>query len=311
MTDSPTTSSLTALSNAMADAVELVGKQVVTVSARGRGAASGVYWQPGVVVTADHVVQRDEDIKVTFPDGSRREAVLGGRDPSTDLAIIKVDTTGLPASSQPVEKQVRVGVLAIAVARPESGLAVSFGAVSAVNGAWRTSAGGRIDQLIRPDVTFYPGFSGGPLIDGEGGILGINTSGLSRHMSVTVPTSTVNRVTEQLLRSGRIPRGYLGLKMQPVVLPESTKTQLALQQGTGLIVIGVEPDGPAQKAGALVGDILIGLDGSPIDHPATLETLLDPDTVGKQVRIRIIRGGIDTELPVTVGDRPGREGKRG
>ncbi|HZT96614.1 MAG TPA: trypsin-like peptidase domain-containing protein [Chloroflexota bacterium] len=300
--------SLLALSESLVSAVETAGHSVVGVAARRRGAASGVHWQPGVVVTADHAVEQDEDIKLILEDGTRHAAKLAGRDSTTDLAVLRLEGERLRPTAAINAEAVKAGRLVVAVGRPgDGGVSVSFGAVSAVSGAWRTWAGGKIDQLVRPDVTFYPGFSGGPLVDMAGRVLGINTSGLSRHMSLTIPAATVNRVVEQLLRTGRIARGYLGLRMQSVVLPEASRAQLGLESGTGLVVMGVEPDGPASGAGILLGDILVAIDGNALAHSDAVQAALDPETVGKPVTLSVIRGGSPMQVTVTVGERPRRE----
>jgi S1-C subfamily serine protease len=154
----------------------------------------------------------------------------------------------------------------------------------------------------------YPGFSGGPLVDGRGRVVGVNTSGLSRSMTLTIPTETVNRVTQQLLSSGRVARGYLGLGLQQVRLPDNLVTTLGLSENRGLIVISVESGGPAESAGILVGDILIALDGRPVADTGDVQAILDPERVGQPVGARVIRGGAAQELSVTVGERPRREG---
>ena len=199
--------------------------------------------------------------------------------------------------------------MVLAIGRPgEHGLAASWGAISALGGAWRTWGGGSVDQLIRPDVTLYPGFSGGPLVDARGQVVGINTSGLSRSLTLALPTSTVRRVHDALLNTGHIARGYLGIAMQPVQLPPSLREPLGLPKETGLIVVHVEPGGPAEAAGAYVGDILVAIEGSPIADTDDVQRHLDPETIGKAVAVQVVRGGALTTLSVTVGSRPQRGG---
>jgi S1-C subfamily serine protease len=201
----------------------------------------------------------------------------------------------------------KVGHLVVAVARPgEIGLSATMGAVSALGGAWRTWSGGRIDAFIRPDLTLYPGFSGGPLVDGSGRVVGLTTSGLSRSMPLAIPASTVSRVVEQLLTKGRVARGYLGLGMQPVRLPDSLVSSLSLSSHKGLIVVSVESGGPAEKAGVLVGDVLIALGDAGLSDARDVQNLLDPDSVGKPITARLVRGGTLQEISVTVGERPQR-----
>jgi S1-C subfamily serine protease len=220
-----------------------------------------------------------------------------------------VEGLDLPTAEIGDSADLKVGNIVLAVARPgEAGLSASWGAISAVGKSFRTWSGGQIDRLIRPDLIMYPGFSGGPLVDGRGRVVGVNTSGLSRSMTLTIPTETVNRVTQQLLSSGRVARGYLGLGLQQVRLPDNLVTTLGLSENRGLIVISVESGGPAESAGILVGDILIALDGRPVADTGDVQAILDPERVGQPVGARVIRGGAAQELSVTVGERPRREG---
>lgn len=298
-------SELLGLSNNLADAVETAGNSIVAVHARRHTPASGVHWRRGVIVTADHVVEREDSITVTLPDGRSAPATLAGRDPGTDLAVLRLEGENLPEAQIGDAEQLRIGHIVLAVARPgELGLSASWGAVSALGGPWRTWSGGQIDRLIRPDLTLYPGFSGGPLVDAAGQIAGINTSGLSRNMTLTVPSSTVSRVVEQLLTTGRISRGYLGVAMQPVRLPDALVSSLGLPRHRALIVVSVENDGPAEKSGVLVGDVLLALNGTPLTDTDSVQSMLDADRIGQTIAARILRGGQPAEVTLTVGERP-------
>jgi S1-C subfamily serine protease len=308
-------STLLAFSNGLADAVEQAGRAVVAVNARQRISSSGIHWRQGLVVTADHTVRRDEEITVTLP-GAAPESVGGhytvpatlvGRDASTDLALLKLQDIELPTADIGNTSSLKVGHLVLAVARlGESGLSASLGVISALGGAWQTWSGGQIDQFVRLDLTLYPGFSGGPLIDAQGHVVGINTSG-PRSMVLAIPTATVDRVVDQLLERGHVARGYLGLGMQPVRLPDRLKSLLNLQVSSGVIVVTVEPDGPAEKAGVLIGDILIAIQDHPVSDTGDVQTLLSPERAGKLLRVQIIRGGTLAELAITLGERPHRE----
>jgi S1-C subfamily serine protease len=222
--------------------------------------------------------------------------------------VLKVQGVELPVARLGDASTLKVGHMVLAIGRPgEGGLNASAGTIMAVNGAWRTWRGGQIDRFIRPDLTLYPGFSGGPLVDAQGRIVGINTSGLSRGMGVAIPASTVTQVTDQLLSSGKIARGYLGLGMQPVHLPDDLKNKLSLPGNSGLIVVSVESGGPAEKAGVLIGDILITLDGMAVTDTDDVQSVLGPERVGTVLTARVVRGGASTELAITVGERPRRE----
>ena len=302
MSSSPSeeTSPLLALSNDLAAAVERAGSVVVAVNARQRIPSSGVHWRSGVVVTADHTVRCDEDITITLPDNRTVPATLAGRDSSTDLAVLKLQQVELPAAEIGDASLLKVGQMVLAVARAgESGLNASLGVIS----GWY---GGQIDQLVHLDLTLYPGFSGGPLVDTQGRIVGINTSS-PRRMVLAIPASTVNRVVDQLLQKGRIARGYLGLGMQPVRLPDNLKRTLNLPSVGGVIVVNVEPDGPADQSGVLIGDVLVALDRTPVSDTGDVQAILGCDRVGKTVSAEVIRGGKSIELAITVGERPRRE----
>lgn len=297
---------LSSLSDQFADVAERVGASLAAVNARHRVASSGVLWRQGVVVTADHTIDREDGITVKFAGGNALAATLAGRDPGTDLAVLRIDQQSTPPAS--ISQTVpRVGQLALALGRPgRLGLGASFGVISAVGGAWQTWSGGEIDAFIRPDLTMYPGFSGGPLVDAAGQVAGINTSGLSRDGALTIPSSTVERVVEQLLTSGRVARGYVGLGMQPVRLPDGLRESLHLEQHRGLLVVSVAPEGPGEKAGILLGDILTALRGEPVGDTEAVQRVLGPSSVGQDIVASVIRGGQPMDVTLKVGERPHR-----
>lgn len=298
---------LLTLSHNLAAAVERVGSAVVAVNARQRISSSGVHWSEGVIVTADHTLKREEEITLTLSDNRNVPATLAGRDSSTDLAVLKLSGVELPIAEIADPASLKVGHMALAVGRGESGVSASMGVISALGGAWRTWYGGQIDQFVRPDLTLYPGFSGGPLVDSTGCVVGINTSGLSRRMNVTVPAATVNRVVNQLLEKGRITRGYLGLGMQPVRLPDNLKQTLNLDANAGVIIVNVEPNAPGDRAGVLIGDVIVSLAGTPINDTAQVLSMLGAERVNQTINALIIRGGALVEVAIIVGERPSSE----
>ena len=296
---------LTALSNDLAAAVETAGRSVVAVHARRRIPASGVVWQPGVVVAAHHTIQRDDDITVGLNDGTTVAATLAGRDPSTDLAVLRLadPSAAAPPAAASTETP-RVGQLVLALGRPGASVTASLGIVSAVGGEWRTWQGGTIDRFVRLDVAVYDGFSGGPLVDATGRVAGINTSGLARATALTVPAATVSRVAAQLLSRGHIARGWLGIATQPVRLPATLQRSLGTEATVGLVVVNVEPDSPADRGGVLIGDILLALDDRIVSEPGDVIAALGGDRIGQPIALRVARGGRAERLTVTVGERP-------
>jgi S1-C subfamily serine protease len=295
---------LAALSDDLATAVERAGRSVVAIHARRRIPSSGVVWRLGVIVTASHTVTRDEDITLTLPDAGTAPATLAGRDETTDLAVLRTDATGLLPAERAETSALRAGNLVLAVGRPGTSLTASLGVVSAVGAEWRTWQGGRIDRFVRLDLAIYDGFSGGPLVEAGGRVLGINTSGLARGMPLTIPASTVERVADQILAGGRLGRGYLGLASQAVRLPEALRQAFQLTGDFGLVVVNVEPGGPAERGGVLLGDILVALDGIAVTDPRDVLAALTPERVGQAIKARVLRGGQPTDVSITVGPRP-------
>jgi S1-C subfamily serine protease len=299
---------LAGLSNDLADAVALVSRSVVAIHGRRRIPSSGVVWGPGTIVTANHTVTRDEDISLTLPDGTTAATTLAGRDPTTDIAVLRTDSN-LPPADRSDEASLQVGRLVLAVGRPGPEVTASLGIVSAVGGEWRTWHGGRVDRFVRLDLSVYDGFSGGPLVEAGGRVLGINTSGLARALALSLPVATVDRVVSELVKKGHVTRGYLGLAVQPVRLPEPMRRRLGLEGTMGLVIINLEPGGPADGAGLLLGDIITGLDGRQVGDPSDILAFLGAEGVGKQATLRIVRAGEIQSVAVTIGERLPRKGR--
>ena len=295
------TDTLGALSAGMADAVETIGPAVVRVNGRRRRSGTGVVYGQNTVLTASHVLEREEDLTVGLHDGRTLAARFAGRDHSTDLAVLRVEGLDL-AAAKPAEGEARVGQIALAVGSPSRGEGprATFGIVSAVGGPVRTWRGPRLERYIQTDATPYPGFSGGPLIDVEGKVLGIMVTG-SRGTAFAVPADLAWRVAGTLEERGSVKRGYLGILSQPVRLPDGQK--LGLTQKGGLLVVGVEDGSPAGRGGLIVGDILATLDGQPVEDTDDLLVLLGSDRVGRAVPVKLVRGGELEELEITVGER--------
>jgi S1-C subfamily serine protease len=292
---------LQSLSNAMAGLVDQTGPQVVRVEGRSRLPASGVvYAADGVIVTANHGVERDDNLRVGLADGSSLAATLLGRDPATDLAVLKVEQGGLVPATWAPASDLRVGNLILALGRPGQTVQATLGVVSALGSAWR-AGGGEFDSYLQTDVVMYPGFSGGPLVGADGRLGGINSSALARGVSVTVPSATVQRVVATILAHGRMPRGYLGVGIQPVRLEEALQQQLGQQ--TGLMLLSVESGGPAAQGGLLQGDVLVRVDGAAVRQLDDLQGLLTGERVGKAVAVQVVRAGQVHEQQVVVGQK--------
>jgi len=299
---------LDAVSQDLAHAVEQISRSVVSVNARRHLSSSGVYWRDGIIVTAAHTIRRAEDISVILPSGQKVAASLTGADPSTDLAVLKVNGEEPFAPVFGDTSQLKVGHLVLAIGRgAQRGLNATVGIVGVLSGEWRTWRGGLIDQFIGLDLGLHPGAAGGPLIDSHSRVLGINTSALSRNVALAIPVTTVNRVVEHVLEKGHIGRGYLGLGMQAVSLPEELKNTLNLPADSGLIVISVDPEGPGSKAGVLFGDVIVALEATAVTGVRDLQAFLGPESVGKTIAVSIIRGGKPVEASVTIAERKRRD----
>jgi len=284
----------------MASLVESAGPHVVRVDGRRRLPATGViYRADGLIVTANHVVERDDNLSVGLSDGSSHTATLVGRDPDRDLALLRVQASDLPAATWAAVDDLHVGHLVLALGRPGKTVQATLGVISALGGSWRTGAGAEIDRYVQTDVAMYPGFSGGPLLTASGAFAGINSSWLLRGISVTVPGSTISTVVNTLLTHGRVPRGYLGIGVQPVRLSDGLHAEL--QQETGLMVMSVEQESPAGRAGLLQGDILVAFDGTALRHVDDLQRQLGAVQVDQTATLKVVRSGALQEIPVTVG----------
>ena len=291
----------TEFSNYLTSAVEKGGESTVTVDARKRYPASGIAYAEDLVLTADHVVMR-EDIKVILPDGKSLSASIAGRDAGSDLALLRVAERVLkPAKTS---NDVKVGQLVLALGRLNtSGMQASWGIVTAIAGPARTHRGGLLDEYISTETTPYPGFSGGPLVNTEGEVLGLNTSGLTHGSSLTIPAKVAWRIADELAKHGSVKRGYLGVRTQPVEIPEAARKSLKREQKSGLLVLWLEENGPAQQGGLFVGDTIVAVAGQSVSDPDDLFAALKSDTVGKSVVVEVLRGGKAENVNVTVGER--------
>ena len=327
---------LQSLSDALATTVEATGPGIVRVDGRRRLPGTGIVWSSdGVIVTAHHIVERNENINIGLQGDVIAPAKLVGRDPNTDLAVLKVEADTTPAvwADGADGNELKVGHLVLALGRPGTQVQATLGVVSKLTedaghgphehmhihveahghgprGRRRKMRmprrfGGEMfgstGPVIHTDVVMYPGFSGGPLVDAGGGIRGVNTSALAHGSAITIPTETVRRVVESLLSHGKVRRGYLGVGAQPVRLPETLAEEL--DQEIGLMLVSVETDSPAAQGGILMGDILVSLDDYALESVDELLMLLGSDRVGTEITLKTIRGGQVIDVTVTVGER--------
>jgi S1-C subfamily serine protease len=288
------------LSSNIAELVAAADKHIVRVEGRRRLAATGViYRTDGLIVTSNHVVERDEELAIGLGDGTTHRATLVGRDPSSDIALLRIEATGLDAATWSDPASLRVGHIVLALGRPGRTVQATLGVISAFGGSWRTSAGAEVEHYLQTDVAMYPGFSGGPLLAADGSFAGLNSSALVHGISVALPSSTITRVVNTLVTHGRVPRGYLGIGIQPVRL--ATGLQERAGQETGLMVMSVEAESPAEKAGLIQGDILVSLAEQALRQVDDLQSLLSSSPAGTPLPARIARGGDLQELTIFIG----------
>jgi S1-C subfamily serine protease len=286
---------LSNFSTNVADLVEQAGQFAVAIEARHRIGSSGFLWKPGVIVTSEHAIRRDDDIPVILPNGNRASAALAGRDPDTDIAVLRVE--GVSAPPLTTVPPLRTGEIVLAVGRHAPGVLAVMGIVSTAAGPWKTWRGGHVDSLLRLDLGAYPRSSGSAVIDAQGRFAGMLTTGLTRTAPVAIPAATIDRVAAELLARGRIARGYLGVGLQTIPLPADYNRR------SGVMVLSVEPNGPAENGGVLLGDVIVEIGAQPVADTDDVQIALR-GFIGKELPVVVFRGGRRTEIRVTVGERP-------
>ncbi len=299
MTES--TNPLVAFSDHAALLVERAAGSIVAVHGGGRRSSSGIHWRPGIIVTAEEVLERDEGIKITLAGGRVAEAALAGRDPTTDVAVLRFQPDGLAAAPTADAAALRAGHVVLTIGNHQGAPVASLGIVTLAGGAWESLRGGAIDSLIRLDLTLSQAAQGGALIDTQGRVVGMAVLG-PRRRALAIPTATIDRVVDQLLAKGHVFRGYLGAGLQPVRLPRAADAA-PTGSGRGILVVSLDPEGPAARAGLLVGDMVTAWNAKPLDRVREVMRLLGPESVGQTVDLGLVRGGVATALKLVIGER--------
>ncbi len=296
---------LASLSNDLASAVQRAGRSVVAVHGRRRFPASGLVWREDQVVTASHVLERDNDLTIGTPDGAQHPVKLLARDPGSDVAILQARGIALQPADRSHQGEVAAGHMTLAVGRPGTPDPIaSFGVVSSVGGAWRTAQGGLLEAYIRADVALLPGLSGGALVDVNGRLVGMLSAYLAGGDPVAIPAHTIDSIVSRALNGGSQRRAYLGVSTQPVELQSVIRQRLGVQQDSGLMLLGLERGAPAERGGLLLGDIVLAIGGRTVDDGEALQMALGPEAVGKSTAIRVIRAGELRDITVTPAPRP-------
>jgi S1-C subfamily serine protease len=292
-------------SNALAQVTERASAIVVAVHTETRGSSSGIVWRPGVIVTSEHALRHDEEIQLTLPIGRVVPATLVGRDPSTDIAVLKCSEADTAVPLFGDVSALKPGTLTLVVGRTRaSGPVAALGVVSLLASDRRTWTGASLTPYIRLDIGLQPTAIGGAVIDASGNLVGLATPRFARFGAIAVPASTINKISDTLLKQGRIPRGYLGVGLQPVRLPNSLREMLQRNEKTAAIALEVHPGGPADKAGIVIGDILVSLGGQSITRLEDVQSLLAGDAIGKTLPLKFIRGGAVQDGNIVVAERP-------
>jgi serine protease Do len=300
-------STLAEISAQLAAAVETASNSIVAIHARRRIPSSGIVWRDGVIVSASHTVKRDDEVPITLPGGESTVATTIGRDSATDLIALRMDGAKSNVAARADADALKVGSLVLAVGRPGRDVTASFGIISAIGKGWRTWQGARIDRVFRLDLAVYDGFSGGPLVDASGGVLGVNNSALARGTPMTLPVVAVDRVVDELLERGHVRRPFVGVAAQPVALSTSLVKQHGLSDEGALLIVSVADGSPADAAGILVGDVLLEASGKSLSRPTDLLDALASVSSGEAFRLKVLRGGAIKSVSVTPADRGERQ----
>jgi S1-C subfamily serine protease len=301
--DNTKTNAVAELSSKLSAAVERAASYVVAIHARRRIPSSGVVWRDGVIVSASHTVRRDGAVRVTLPDGNSAEATVAGRDPTTDLVVLRAPDLPLTAAPRGGSPEAAVGSIVLAVGRPGRNVSASFGIVSSVAEGWRTEMGKRIAAILRLDLAVYDGFSGGPLVAPSGAVLGINNSAFARGAAAALPATVVDSVIDELLTTGHMRQPFIGVGVHPVAVAGESARRYKLPDGVALVVVSLAEGEPADVAGIQLGDLLVGIAGKPLARPSDLVDALSTVPAGTPIDVAVLRAGTQQTIRVTPRDR--------
>jgi S1-C subfamily serine protease len=300
MGDPVSSNALSDLSNALAATVATANAMVAAIRLSDSRHLTGTLWQTDAIVASEQSLPKRDSYDILLPGGVSATANLAGRDAGTNVAVLKLATR--VAHQPPPAGEAHAGSLALAFgADGTGGASVRLGVTNVAGPAWHSSAGGLIDRRIILDIALARAEEGGPVLDATGARLGFSTFGPRRQVLV-IPTTTVDRVVPQLLKEGRVARGWLGAALQPVAVPDALHA--AAGQSSGMMVMSIADDGPCARAGVLAGDILVAVGDQPARRFRRIATQLGPDSIGRQIDLKLIRGGAVISLKVTIAARP-------
>lgn len=284
---------LVLFSDRLAALIDHASRGVVAVCGGKHRSISGIHWRAGLVVTAEEALERDEDVEVALPDGRRVSATLAGRDPSTDVAVLRIEPDGLPVVETAPATALRAGHFILALGRYEGGPIASQGIGAYAGAAWQSLRGGTIDQFLRLDLALSPAAEGGAVLDAGRKVVGMAVVG-PRRRALIIPASTIDRAVDQLLAKGHVGRGYLGAGLRPVKLAGERR---------GVLVVGLDGEGPSAKSGLLIGDVIVRWNGENVGRVQEVMQRLDTDSVGKSIELTLLRGGSEIKLSIILGER--------
>ena len=301
-----------AYSRVVTTVAESVSPSVVRILVEGKkgrgGSGSGFIFTPdGFILTNSHVVHGGEKVTVSTPDSGDFHAQLIGEDPDTDLALLRIDAPVLRSVKLGDSRRIRVGQLVVAIGNPYGfQYTVTAGVVSALGRSLRSQSGRLIEDVIQTDAALNPGNSGGPLVNSQGEVVGVNTATIlpAQGLCFAISINTAQFIASKLIRFGRVRRSYIGVQAQTAALNRNIARHYGLEASTGALVLSAEPGSPAQKAGLQEGDVITSLAGEPVEGMDVLHRLLSEDRIGVATPLIVLRGTRRLEISLIPEMRP-------